>query len=487
MTNILRTLSMLVFLQTFSVMSQESYMQWLNGDKHMLGLRIPVLPVETLEKKPPQYYQKYLRAKNSINDTFFFRNMSDQPLVIRKIHVQDSTLYTYTRTTAPGRIGYVVYHATLDAHAIGIVNHVVRFNVMTNFSPWVMCETNYIVVGIYNANWIDDKQNKRMEFTEVLDTFVHRKLYCDEQKRPLEMGLVQVRTGAKMHKWTYWDTLGQARDSFHQTSMFVYVKEDYNCNRFQLKALVKKNGVWQNAVYRPAGNQYQIMVDPSCDSVFLYNDSVYVKLHVRYHVGAENIHYFGVSVIRYTDDYLAYYWNMDGFRYAIGQYAIVFKENLDRAISLDDERERLKVLYPLLDFEILNDQVLVVSLPKQRYWVDSHYINKLLKDNSIDYISQMLHSPQYGYTFHRNTVTVRGIIMERAMASDSVLSAYGFELSKQYPELGWVELRYKAHVINREFCQQFNGLGEQKLFEDRVPNFFSYRRPRSYEYDFIKE
>ena len=297
-----------------------------------------------------------------------------------------------------------------------------------------------------------------------------------------------MRTGVKMHKWTYWDTLAQARDSFHQTSMFVYVREDYNCSRYQLKALVRQNGVWKNAVYRYAANQYQILVDPSSDSVFLYNDSVYLKLHIRYHVGAENIHYFGVSVIHYTDDFLAYYWNMEGFRYALAQYAIIFKDDPEKSVDLQDEQERLKALHPLLDFEMLHDQVLVVSLPKQRYWVDSHYLNKLLKDNSIDYISQMLYSPQYGYTFLRNTVTVRGVIMERVMASDSVLSAHGFELNKKYPELGWVELRYKAHIINSRFCQQFNALGEQKLFEDRLPNFFSYRRPGNYDYnEYIKE
>ena len=477
---------MLVFLQTFSVMSQKSYMKWLNGDKHMLGVMTPILPVETLEKKPPQYYQKYLRAKNSINDTFFFRNMSDQPLVIKKIHVQDTTLYTYTRTTAPGRIGYVVYHATLNAHAIGIVNHVVRFIVMTNFSPWVMCETNYILLGNYNVSRVENKETYSIVYTEKIDSFVSRQLVCDLKNAPKSLGLVHIKTGIKMHTWNFWDAVGRMPDTIFTKSAYVYVRDDYNCSRYQLNAFVKQNGVWQQAIYRPVGNQYQVLVDENSDSLFLFNDTVYVKLDVRY-PKAETIHYYAVNVIRYSDNYLAYYWNMEGFQYAIDKYAIVFKDHPENPIDLKDEQKRLKALNPLLDFEILNDQVLVVSLPKQRYWVDSHYLNKLLKDNSIDYLSQMLHSPQYGYTFLRNTITIKGIIMEHAVASDSLLSAYGFELSTKYPELGWVELRYKAHVINGQFCQHFNGLGEQKLFEDRVPNFFSYRRPRSYEYDYIKE
>lgn len=487
MSEILRTLLMLVFLQTFSVMSQESYMQWQNGDKHVLGVIQVVMPVETLEKKPPQYYKKYLQARNSINDTFFFRNMSDQPLVIRKIHVQDSTLYTYTRTTAPGRIGYVVYHANINAHTNGIVNVVVRFNVMTNFSPWVMCETNYILVGNYNVSCVENKEAYNIVYTEKIDSFVSRQLVCDLKNAPRSLGLVHARTGTKMHTWNYWDAVGRMPDTIFTKSAYVYVRDDYNCSRYQLNILVKQNGVWQKAIYRPAGNQYQVLVDEFSDSLFLFNDTVYTKLDVRYQKSAETIHYYAVNVIRYSDNFLAYHWNMEGFQFVSDQYAIIFKADLDRAISLDEERERLKASYPLLDFEILNDQLLVVSLPKKRYWVDSHYINKLLKDNSVDYISQMLHSPQYGYTFLRNTITIKGIIMERAVASDSVLSACGYELSKKYPEIGWVELKYKNRLINRDFCQQFNSLGEQKLFEDRVPNFFSYRRPRSYEYDYIKE
>lgn len=471
-------ITFLVLHLTMPLMGQNSYMQWLNGDKHVLGLVKPVKPVETTEVKRPGYYSQALRAQNQIQDTFFFRNLSDQTLVINKIHVQDTSLYTYTRTTKPGKIGYIVYHTFLNAHASGIENVVVRFNVMTNFSPWVMCETNYIIIGNYNVSRLEIKTNYHIIYTEKIDSFVNKQLVCNHMDQPRSMGLVYARTGAKMHTWNYWDAVGRMPDSIFMKSAYVYVRDDYNCMRYQLKVLVKQDGVWQNAIFRPAGNQYQILVDDQTDSLFLYNDTVYSKLDVRNQKGAETIHYYAVNVIRYSDDYLAFAYDMKGFAFVPRQYAIVFEN--DQVIDVFEEKDRLKSAFPLLAFDVLHDQLLIVSLPKKSYWVDSHYINKLLKDNKIDYLSQMLYSPQYGYTFLMNTVTVRGVIMEKAVASDSLLKRHGFSLSKKYPELGWVELEYNDRLIDRDFCRRFNALGEVALFEDRVPGFYAYRRSDKY-------
>jgi len=485
MKRFLYLFAFLVLQLCLPLMGQNSYMQWINGDKHVLGVVKPVSPVETTEVKRPGYYRQYLRAHNQIQDTFFFRNLSDQTLIINKIHVQDTTLYTYTRTTKPGKIGYIVYHTFLNAHASGIENVVVRFNVMTNFSPWVMCETNYIIIGDYNATKVENKEQYSIVYTEVIDSFIHKKLYCDNNNRPLSMGLVHARTGDRMHTWSFWDPVGRMLDTIFKKSIYVYVKDDYNCQRYQLKILCKQNGVWQNAVCRSAGNQYQILADEQTDSLFLYNDTVYVKLDVRYSKSAETINFHAVNVIRFTDDYLAFAHNMNGFAYVPDQYAIVFDKEL--SIDIFEEMERLKSNHPLLTFEIMHDQLLVVTLPKKRYWVDSYYLNKLLKDNKIDYVSQTLKSNEVGFTFLQKSVTIRGIIMEVADASDSLIQSYGFSLSTKYPNMGWVELEYKDRIINRDFCARFNALGEVPLFEDRVPHWYAFRRKLDYrDYDFIK-
>lgn len=485
MKRFLYLFAFLVLHLTMPLMGQNSYMQWINGDKHVLGLVKPATPVETLEVKRPGYYRQYLRAYNQVQDTFFFRNLSDQTLIINKIHVQDTSLYTYTRTTKPGKIGYIVYHTFLNAHASGIENVVVRFNVMTNFSPWVMCETNYIIIGNYNVSRIEIKTNYNIIYTEIIDSFVSRQLVCDQKDQPRSMGLVHARTGTKMHTWNCWDALGRSADSIFTKSAFVYVRDDYNCMRYQLKVLVKQDGIWQNAVCRPAGNQYQILVDEQTDSLFLYNDTVYTKLDIRYQKGAETMHFFAVNVVRYSDDFLAFAHNLNGFAYVPAQYAIVFDKDL--TIDVAEEAERLKREFPLMTFSVLYDQLLLVTLPKQRYWIDEHYLNRLLKDNKIDYLSQMLHSNEYGFTFLQKTVTIRGIIMENASASDSLLKSHGFSLSKKYPELGWVELEYKERIIDRDFCARFNALGEAALFEDRVAQWYSFRRKPNDYYDFIKD
>lgn len=485
MKRFLYLITFLVLYLTMPLMGQNSYMQWINGDKHVLGLVKPATPVETLEVKRPGYYRQYLRAYNQIQDTFFFRNLSDQTLIINKIHVQDTTLYTYTRATKPGKIGYIVYHTFLNAHASGIENVVVRFNVMTNFSPWVMCETNYIIIGNYNVSRVEIKTNYNIIYTEIIDSFVSRKLVCDHNDQPRSMGLVHAKTGTKMHTWNYWDALGRSADSIFTKSAFIYVKDDYNCARYQLNIIVKQNGVWQKAIYRTAGNQYQVLVDEFSDSIFLYNDTVYTKLDIRNQKGAETMHFYAVNVIRYSDDFLAFAHNLNGFAYVPAQYAIVFDKDL--TIDVAEEAERLKREFPLMTFSVLYDQLLLVTLPKQRYWIDEHYLNRLLKDNKIDYLSQMLHSNEYGFTFLQKTIIIRGIIMENASASDSLLKSHGFSLSKKYPELGWVELEYKDRIIDRDFCASFNALGEAALFEDRVAQWYSFRRKSNDYYDFIKE
>lgn len=485
MNRFLYVFAFLVLHLTMPLKGQNSYMQWINGDKHVLGLVKPVRPVETTEVKRPGYYKQPLRAQNQIQDTFFFRNLSDQTLIINKIHVQDTTLYTYTRTTKPGKIGYIVYHTFLNANASGIENVVVRFNVMTNFSPWVMCETNYIIIGNFNVSRIEIKTNYNIIYTEKIDSFVSKKLVCDHTDKPRSMGLVHARTGTKMHTWNFWDAVERSTDSIFTKSAFVYVRDDYNCMRYQLKVLVKQDGVWQNAVCRPAGNQYQILVDEQSDSLFLYNDTVYTKLDIRNQKGAETMHFFAVNVIRYSDDFLAFAHNLNGFAYVPGQYAIVFDKDL--TIDVAEEADRLKRDFPLMTFEVLHDQLLLVTLPKKKYWIDEHYLNRLLKDNKIDYLSQTLHSNEYGFTFLQKTVTIRGIIMESASASDSLIKSYGFSLSKKYPELGWVELEYKDRIIDRNFCMRFNALGEASLFEDRVAQWYSFRRKPSNYYDYIKD
>lgn len=485
MKRYLNIFAFLLVCTSESLPGQNSYMQWLNGDKHVLGLVKPVKPVETTEVKRPGYYSQPLRAQNQIQDTFFFRNLSDQTLIINKIHVQDTTLYTYTRTTKPGKIGYIVYHTFLNAHASGLENVVVRFNVMTNFSPWVMCETNYIIIGNYNVSRIEIKTNYNIIYTEKIDSFVNRQLVCDHKDQPRSMGLVHARTGAKMHTWNYWDAVGRMPDSIFMKSAFVYVRDDYNCARYQLNIIVKQNGVWQKAIYRPAGNQYQVLVDEFSDSMFLYNDTVYTKLDIRYQKGAETIHYYAVNVIRYSDDYLAYDFNLFGFRYVPRQYAIVFDK--DFTIDVYEEMERFKKAFPLLDFEVMHDQILLVSMPEKSYWVYEHYLNKILKDNKVDYVSHALQSNDLGFTFIQKTVTIKEIIMEKASASDSLLKSYGFSLSNKYPHLGWVELEYQDRIIDRNFCERFNALGEVSLFEKRYVQWFAFKRPRTYDYDFMKD
>lgn len=449
----------ILLLCSIQLNSQNSYMQWIGGNRHSLGIVRAQRPVETTEIKPPSYYLRPLRAANMLIDTFFFRNVSKDTLVINKIHVSNPERYSFSPKTGPGEIGFVAYLNSLDAHLRGFEHVELRINVMTNFSPWEMVYLDYILMGNYLVKKIEDIDKKTIGYEQVIDSNLCRRLYVDEKDVPLAMGFELKKEGKKVMNWKFWDNGVAIEDTVFLKKLSLYVVGDYEWSPMYFKSRIFKNGEWVESVHYRTQASREFYIDKGTDSIMLYNDTFYVKLAVNYGKMTEVQGYHSVQTLKYGQAFYVVQNLMVPVEFEPKKYIVVLNKEEIQSLSAEEIKSR----YFGLEFEQIRDELWLLTLPSKGRIPDSVYLKKFIMDNKVDYISRLSVSGHY----IRNSIYLsRTPISNEIDTFARIAGRYGFVLDESYVPINGKYFIYQGKMLDESFLRTFNELGKEALFND---------------------
>ena len=449
--------------------AQESYMRWDNQDFHTLGVYMQVSRywsdrVDTIRRPIRQ------RAI-IIQDTFRFTNMAKETLVIRKMHVSKPSCFTFTERTAPGKQGTIVYSDTVYPGGEGIYLRRLRFNVMTNFSPWVMIGLSYAVVDRGAKVLTYPNGDVRMATAhQHMDSAIQLQLHCAPGMLPKAMGTLFLPGNQKTGVWHYWAEDGSALpDTTHTKKIFVgFAGETYG-SLLDPQVLAYKGGKWYKPLSGMNTVQHFYFIEPGTDTIRFELAAASNEIAIPFQSLAEGQVFSNAELMKSgVPHYYAY-----GMRkpvYFSDSSCFFTVEQL--RVCGGNPQDYLSVLqrrYPQLRFDVpypaSPDLCRFTRRPGDRLTLP-HYIQALQKESCIrqfyiallpstahspaDFVSPLLYMPL------RN--------LNRSEDADSILNLFGFkrDMGRVDPS-GYYYLNYTRRVVDALFIEQYNALMRHRI------------------------
>lgn len=452
----------LIYVFPFVLSSQNSYMHWANGSSHKLGVKIFAAMVETLEVKKPGYRRPYFPL--IISDTFRFINTAETDLIIKKVNTRTPWKFSFTKNVKPGKEGIVIYTDTIPLSYNGISHEVRSFNLENNFSPWILIETEFVV--IYPDAKIE--MNKKGEIVTAGAEKAGGKilrLECYPGFMPRSLGVLHVPDRAKMGVWKYWDSAsGQHQTVSHTKQINVRFSGETYANQKAVEVIAHANGKWYKPMSENFFPEHAYHIREGTDTLrFLLKDSSN-EISLKYPSVSDIQTYYDIELMKAGTPFYYYF----GYRKPVyfNERVYFFRRNpADHSSGTEDYITYLQRRFPAFEFsktDMSGAAVYRVRFPD--YYEAAYYLKLLVSESSVEQLCKAAYVNGLAvecYIMPQVYVRLRPI--ETYAEVEQILRKYG--LSRGDTDTGGgTYLNCNFEIVDEEFLDLYNKLFSEPVF-----------------------
>lgn len=447
------------------LMSQESYMTWLNGYIHSKGIyHFKEKGERTKIQSNPEFYQV------EINDTFFFRNESKDTLFIKRVNTYDTSLFYVTKVTPPKKIGYIVFRQKVNGNYLNLFKHEkYSINIITNFSPWIYVNIDYILIN--NTFVKKEIIGNQIKYTRKIDSTKQLTLYASNKDEPISMGEESMYDHQRLLKWTYWENGTFIGDTVHLKKISVLMQA-YAIGKWKLlNCAVLKNNKWEKAKSYSNGYYYELYYDEHCDSFKLYNDSEYVQLPIIYQTFQEVRHYQYLNLMKYNADHYATQFNVYPIDYFDLNFVLILKDTSKNKEILN----ALRWHYDGVVFDHYVNGNLICKLPdnisKER---QKQLITDVANEVGVVYATQLF-SEKGQISFFYGHFTAQKLYVNDDVKA--ICKANHFSIEDANCNAYYSLYTYDGKVLDRSFLLHFGQLMQSLRESNKIPEKYQQLHP----------
>ncbi len=441
--------------------SQNSYMHWTNGSRHRLGVKLFAAMAETLEVKKPAYKRPYFPL--IINDTFHFINTADTDLVIKKINTNTPWKFRFTEKVKPGKKGYIVYTDTIPFSYNGISHEVKSFNLQNNFSPWIMIETEFVVV-------YPDAKPELNRDGQIVTASAHKadgkiiRLECYPGSMPRSLGVLHVTDREKLGVWKYWDSAtGEYRAVSHTKQINVRFSGETYGNQKAVEVFAHAYGDWYKPLSENIFPEHAFHIREGTDTLrFILKDSSNEICFKYSTISDQSI--YDIELMKAGTPFYYYF----GYRKPVyfSERVYFFRRNpADHSNGTEDYITYLERRFPGFEFGsryTSGGTIYRVSFPD--YYEADYYLKMFLSESSVEQLFRAAYINGLAtecYIMSKIYVSLRPL--ESYAEVEQILRKYG--LSRGDTDTGGgTYLNCNFEIVDEEFLELYNKLFNEPVF-----------------------